>query len=135
MLAIARRHIDHAGLTDRVTTRVGDLRTDDFGTGFDLILVSAICHMLGPDENRDLFRRCHRALVPGGRLIMQDFILEEDKTAPKMAALFSLNMLVGTAQGASYNQSEYAAWLNQASFTPVSHIRLIGPSGLMIGVA
>jgi len=133
VLDIARGHIDHAGLAGRVTTRVGDLRADVFGEGFDLLLVSAICHMLGPDENRDLLRRCRKALAPQGRVAIQDFILEEDKTAPKMAALFSLNMLVGTERGASYNESEYAAWLGEAGFRDVCRIRLPGPSGLMIG--
>jgi SAM-dependent methyltransferase len=120
------------GLASRVATRVGDLRTDGLGEGFDLVLVSAICHMLGPDENRDLLRRCRQALAAGGRVVVQDFILEQDKTAPKMAAVFSLNMLVGTERGASYNESEYAAWLGEAGFREVHRIGLPGPSGLMI---
>jgi len=132
VLEIAQGHIERAGLAGRVTTRVGDLRTDDFGEGFDLVLVSAICHMLNPEENRDLLRRCRQALAPRGRTVIQDFILEQDKTAPKMAALFSLNMLVGTQGGASYNESEYAQWLGEAGFRDVSRIRLPGPSGLMV---
>ena len=133
VLEIARGHIDRAGLGGRVTTRVGDLRSDDFGEGFDLVLVSAICHMLNPDENRDLLRRCRRAIAPHGRVVIQDFILEQDKTAPKMAALFSLNMLVGTEGGASYNESEYADWLREVGFGQAIRIRLPGPSGLMVG--
>jgi len=133
VLGIAQRHIGQAGLADRVTTRPGDLRGDDLGSGYDLVLVSAICHMLGPAENQDLLRRCREALAPGGRLVIQDFILEEDKTTPKMAALFSLNMLVGTEGGASYNESEYAGWMREAGFGEVKRIRLPGPSGLMIG--
>jgi (2Fe-2S) ferredoxin/predicted O-methyltransferase YrrM len=133
VLDIAQGHIDRAGLAGRVTTRVGDLRTDAFGAGFDLVLVSAICHMLGPEENSDLLRRCRHALAPDGRVVIQDFILEEDKTAPKMAALFSLNMLVGTEGGASYNESEYAEWLGEAGFREVIRVRLPGPSGLMVG--
>ncbi len=133
VLEIAQGHIDRAGLAGRVTTRVGDLRTDTFGEGFDLVLVSAICHMLNPDENRDLLRRCRQALAPRGRVVIQDFILEEDKSAPKMAALFSLNMLVGTEGGATYNESEYAAWLRGAGFDEAMRIRLPGPSGLMVG--
>jgi len=133
VLDIAQGHINQAGLAGRVTTRVGDLRADAFGEGFDLVLVSAICHMLSPDENRDLLRRCRHALAPRGRVAIQDFILEEDKTAPKMAALFSLNMLVGTEGGASYNEREYAEWLGAAGFGGVSRIRLPGPSGLMMG--
>ncbi len=130
---IAQRHIEEAGLATRITTRAGDLRRDALGEGYDLILVSAICHMLSPDENLDLLRRCHAALRAGGRLVIQDFILENDKTAPKSAALFALNMLVGTVAGSSYSVDEYRAWLSQAGFCRPNHVRLPGPSGLVIG--
>lgn len=132
--AIARRHIDEAGLAGRVRTRIGDLRTDEFGTDYDLVLVSSICHMLSAEENLDLVRRCHRALVRGGRLVIQDFILEPDRTSPRMAALFSLNMLVGTKEGRSYSIEEYTEWLRRAGFRDVRRIALPGPTALMAGV-
>ncbi len=134
VLSIANRHIQAAGLSHRVTTREGDLRKDSFGEGYDLILLSAICHMLRPDENRDLFRRAFRALAPGGRMIVRDHLLTPDKTAPREGALFSLNMLSGTEGGASYSAEEYRAWMEEAGFTG---IRQIGPqttSDLMAGV-
>lgn len=131
---IARKHIAEAGVADRVHVSTGDLRTDSFGAGYDLVLVSAICHMLSEDENRDLFRRCRQALAPGGRLVVQDFILEPDKTAPRFAALFALNMLVGTRAGSSYSEPEYAAWLGEAGFGEVRRVRLPGPADLMIAV-
>jgi (2Fe-2S) ferredoxin/predicted O-methyltransferase YrrM len=129
---IAQRHIDAAGAADRVTIRIGDLRADALGEGYDLVFVSAICHMLGPDENRDLLRRCHAALTPGGRLAIQDFILEPDKTAPKWGALFALNMLVGTDAGSSYSEPEYAEWMAAAGFREIRRVRLPGPASLMI---
>jgi (2Fe-2S) ferredoxin/SAM-dependent methyltransferase len=131
---IAQQHIRDAGLSGRVRTRVSDLRSDQFGSGYDLVLVSAICHMLSPEENRDLFRRCREALVPGGRLVVQDFILEPDKTSPKFAALFALNMLVGTKAGSSYSEPEYADWLAGAGFSEVRRVRLPGVTDLMIAV-
>jgi (2Fe-2S) ferredoxin/precorrin-6B methylase 2/DNA-binding CsgD family transcriptional regulator len=134
VLPIAQRHIKAAGLAGRVETRAGDLRRDALGSGFNLILVSAICHMLGPEENQDLFRRCFAALAPQGRLVMQDFILEADKTAPKQGALFALNMLVGTPAGSTYSHEEYTAWMTGAGFHEVRHVRLPGPSSLMVGV-
>jgi predicted O-methyltransferase YrrM len=134
VLAIARGHIKEAGLAKRIGTKPGDLRADALGKRYDLVLISAICHMLGPEENRDLFRRAFQALAPGGRVVVRDFILNPAKTAPRGAALFSLNMLVGTANGASYSQREYTAWLREAGFTDVSRIRLADPgSQLMLG--
>jgi len=65
---------------------------------------------------------------------VQDFILEPSKTAPRAAALFSLNMLVGTRAGSSYSEPEYATWLKEAGFQDVKRVRMPGPAGLMIGV-
>lgn len=133
VLPLTRSYIDKAGLGDRVTTRPGDLTQDALGEGYDLVLVSAICHMLSPEENLDLLRRCRAALAAGGRAVIQDFLLESDKTAPKSAALFALNMLVGTRAGSSYSIDEYAEWLREAGFSQTKHLRLPGPSGLMVG--
>jgi (2Fe-2S) ferredoxin/predicted O-methyltransferase YrrM len=129
---IAQGHIERAGVADRVRVRTGDLRADKLGQGYDLVFVSAICHMLDENENRDLLGRCRDALRPGGRVVAQDFILEPDKTAPKSAALFALNMLVGTRAGSAYSEPEYAAWLAEAGFRDVRRVRLPGPAGLMI---
>jgi (2Fe-2S) ferredoxin/2-polyprenyl-3-methyl-5-hydroxy-6-metoxy-1,4-benzoquinol methylase len=133
VLPIAQRHIAEAGMEGRIETRAGDLRREHFGSGFDLVLVSAICHMLSPEENQDLLRRCFEALAPRGHLVIQDFILQSDKTAPKQAALFALNMLVGTPAGSTYSGDEYSAWMREAGFQEVRQICLPGPSSLMVG--
>jgi len=116
---IARRHILAEGLEDRVTTRVGDFTRDDLGSGYDLVLLSAICHMLSPEENRSLLARCFRALAPGGRLLIRDFILDPGKTSPPQAALFAVNMLVNTRGGSTYTGEEYSAWLREAGFAGI----------------
>jgi (2Fe-2S) ferredoxin/ubiquinone/menaquinone biosynthesis C-methylase UbiE len=134
VLAIAKRHIREAGLEERISTRVGDLRTDEFGGGYDLVLISAICHMLGVEENRNLLARAYRALVEGGRVAIQDFLLRADKTGPRAGALFSLNMLVNTQGGASYSQEEYTGWLREAGFGEVRRVALAGPAGVLIAV-
>jgi len=133
VLPIAQGHIEEAGLGARIKTRPGDLRTDLLDQGFDVILVSAICHMLGPEGNRDLLKRCHAALAPEGRVVISDFILEADKAGPKHAALFALNMLVGTRDGSSYSENEYGEWLRDAGFRKVKRVRLPGPAHLLVG--
>ncbi len=57
------------------------------------------------------------------------------KTGPTQAALLSVNMLVGTEGGASYNEREYTEWMREAGFAPVERIRLQGPADLMVGSA
>jgi hypothetical protein len=88
--------------------------------------------MFSPEENRQLLARAYQALAPHGRLVISDFILDADKTAPRFAALFALNMLVGTRAGASYSEPEYDAWLKEAGFGETKRVRLPGPANLMI---
>jgi (2Fe-2S) ferredoxin/SAM-dependent methyltransferase len=132
VLPITRRHIDEAGLGGRVTTRVGDLHDDRYGTGYDLVFLSAICHMNGPDENRGMLAKVFAALAPAGRVVIQDFVLDADKTGPKAGALFALNMLVGTRAGSAYSEAEYADWLRGAGFEEPRRVALSGPTDLMI---
>jgi (2Fe-2S) ferredoxin/predicted O-methyltransferase YrrM len=134
VVPLTAEYVSQAGVSAQVSLRAGDMLTDDFGSGYDLILLNAICHMFSEEQNRELFRRAQRALAPNGRLVVQDFILDPEKTSPQWAALFSLNMLVGTDAGASYNEAEYTAWMKAAGFTGVERINLPGPSDLMLGV-
>lgn len=133
VVPLAQKYFAAAGLEGRIQTRAGDMTRDPYGENYDLIFISAICHMFSPEENLDLFKRIKAALAPGGRLVLQDFILNDDKTAPRMGALFALNMLVGTRAGGAYSGKEYLAWLSQAGFIESRVITLPGPTSLVEG--
>jgi cyclopropane fatty-acyl-phospholipid synthase-like methyltransferase len=132
VIPLTQEYIRRAGLADRIQARVGDMVHDPLGQGFDLVLLSAICHMFSAEENRVLFQRAHAALAPEGRLLVQDFILEPEKTAPRFAALFALNMLVGTRAGGTYSEPEYTAWLTEAGFRDIHLVRLPGPARMLL---
>ncbi|MGA8341412.1 MAG: methyltransferase, partial [Candidatus Sulfotelmatobacter sp.] len=135
VVPLTAEYVRQAGVSAQVSLRAGDMLQDDFGSGYDLIMLNAICHMFSEEQNRDIFLRARHALAPSGRLVVQDFILNPDKTGPQQAALFSLNMLVNTDGGASYCEFEYANWMKAAGFSEVCRINLPGPSSLMVGQA
>jgi len=135
VVSLTAEYVSQAGVSARVSVRAGDMLQDDFGSGYDIIMLNAICHMFSEEQNRDIFSRAHRALASNGRLVVQDFILNSEKTAPQHAVLFSLNMLVATDSGSSYSELEYTRWMKAAGFTEVCPIKLPGPSSLMVGVA
>lgn len=128
VLPMALENIREAGLEDRVTVRAGDLTRDAFGEGYDLVLLSAICHMLDPEGNRDLVGRCAKALAPGGRLVIREFLLDPDRAGPPVAAVFALNMLVGTPRGAAYTEAECRSWMEAAG---LGAFRRLGPDLLV----
>jgi (2Fe-2S) ferredoxin/predicted O-methyltransferase YrrM len=134
VVPLATEYVGKAGVLAQVKLRAGDMLQDDFGSGYDLIMLNAICHMFSEQQNQNIFRRAYQALAPNGRLVVQDFILNPDKTGPQQAALFSLNMLVSTDGGASYSESDYTLWMKAAGFTEVCRINLPGPSDLIVGL-
>jgi predicted O-methyltransferase YrrM len=131
---LTRRYVADSGVDHRIHTRDGDLHIDSYGEGYDLAFVSAICHMNGPEENVAMLGKVKDALSPGGRVVIQDFILNAQKTGPTFAALFALNMLVGTREGSAYSEAEYAGWLAKAGFTEIRKIDLPGPADLIVAV-
>jgi len=133
VLPLTEEYVRQAGVSGQIKLRAGDMLRGDLGAGYDLVMLNAICHMFSEDENRELFRRSRKALAPHGRLAVQDFILNPDKTGPTHAALFSINMLVGTDRGASYSEPEYTEWMQAAGFNDVKRINLPGPSSLIVG--
>ncbi|MGA2358315.1 MAG: methyltransferase [Terriglobales bacterium] len=135
VVPLTAEYVSQAGVSAQVSLRPGDMLRDDFGSGYDIIMLNAICHMFSEQQNRDIFRRAHQALAPKGRLVVQDFILNPEKTGPQHAALFSLNMLVNTDAGASYSEVEYTHWMKAADFSEVCRINLPGPSSLIVGLA
>jgi predicted O-methyltransferase YrrM len=132
VVRIASRYIREAGLEARVELRPGDFTVDPLGGGFDLVLMSYVTHLIGPAANSRLLARAFDATVPGGRLVIHDYVLEGNRTRPTAAALYSLNMLVSSHSGAVHSFDEYRTWLEGAGFTDVRKVRLLGPTDVVM---
>ncbi len=113
-LEVARAHAGQAGLLDRISFHPADALEDDLGGGFDFILLSNVAHSYSDEVNRQLVGKCARALAPGGRLCVKDFLLDPDRTSPPWAAVFAVNMLVNTDGGNCYTREEVRAWMEDA---------------------
>jgi hypothetical protein len=94
----------------------GDYHSDEIGNGYDLVLISQILHSLSKDENLSLLEKSRAALNPNGRIAIHEFFLANDRASPVPGALFSVNMLVNTAEGRSYTVQEMKAWLKKTGF-------------------
>jgi SAM-dependent methyltransferase len=133
VVPLARGYIQAEALSAEVETAAGDYLRDSIGSGYDLVFLSAVIHSNAPEENRLLFRKAAGALLPGGRLVVQDFLMDEDRTGPLQAALFALNMLVGTPAGDTYTESEVRSWMTEAGFRDVTRIDTATGTNMMIG--
>lgn len=110
----------HAG---RLRYRAGNYLRDGLGDGeYDLVLISNVTRVEDEAVNRRLVAAAYRALRPGGRLVIHDFSIAPDRTAPRFSALLNLHLLVFTGRGAVYTPSEYARWMKDAGFRPAGRI-------------
>ncbi|NIM18786.1 MAG: methyltransferase [Candidatus Latescibacteria bacterium] len=133
VIPLTKYHICREGLTHKVRAIVGDYEKDDLGSGFDLVLLSAVVHINSPAANNTLFRKCFQALNPNGQIVISDFIMDESRTHPARGALFALNMLVATAAGDTYTEGEMRSWLEEVGFCEISRRDLSSGASLIIG--
>ncbi len=123
VIPMARAKIEVEGLAGRVDLAAGDFYKDDLPGGHDLVLLSAIIHQNDPVENIDLYRKAFNALVPGGKILIRDHVMEEDRTTPVSGTLFAINMLVNTRGGNTYTFKEIKKELRIAGFKDVRLVR------------
>lgn len=131
VIPLARERLTQEGVLDRVTLHEGDFYQDDLPGGHDLALLSAIIHQNSREQNRDLYRKVHQALIPGGRIIIRDHVMDESRTKPVPGALFAINMLVGTEGGGTFTFAEIQEDLEATGFHGVT---LLQPDEMMNGL-
>jgi ubiquinone/menaquinone biosynthesis C-methylase UbiE/DNA-binding transcriptional ArsR family regulator len=134
-LEVAREVVRSSGLVDRIELQAGDMFVDEPEGKFDLVFISSVIHSYPEDKNAELMMRVRRWIEPGGRVVIHDFLLDEDGATPASGALFSLNMLVNTDGGRSYTCGEVRGWLERAGFSEAKVVELDGHSRLIVGVA
>lgn len=116
VLAVAKENAAAAGVADRVSLRPGSAFEADLGNSYDVVLLTNIFHHFDIPTCEKLMRRVHAALKPGGKAITLEFVPNEDRITPPMAAAFSLIMLAETGAGDAYTFTEYEKMFRNAGF-------------------
>lgn len=116
VLEVAKENAAAAGVADRVSMRPGSAFEADLGEGYDVVLLTNIFHHFDIPTCEKLMRRVHAALKPGGKAITLEFVPNEDRVTPPMAAAFSLIMLANTDAGDAYTLAQYEKMFRNAGF-------------------
>lgn len=116
-----------AGLSERVTTVAGDFFQSV--PEADLYLLKHILHDWDDESCIRILRNCRRALRPGGRVAVIEFLLSEIGE-PSLAPLFDMNMMV-VANGRERSLTEYQQ-LFEAAQLRVRNVIPTGPSMVIV---
>jgi ubiquinone/menaquinone biosynthesis C-methylase UbiE/predicted transcriptional regulator len=117
VLEVAKENAQAAGVGDRYKTRPGSAFESDLGNDYDFVLLTNIFHHFDHPTCEKLMKRVHAALKPGGQAITLEFVPNEDRVSPPVAAMFSLIMLATTDTGDAYTLSEYEKMFHNAGFS------------------
>ena len=116
IVRIADELIVRSGTQSCVQTLAGDYHKAEFPQENDVVIFFGVLHQEEPADIRDLLRRAHAALVPGGSLYILDMMTDSTHTQPKFSALFALNMALTTPHGWVFSEDELKEWLTEAGF-------------------
>jgi ubiquinone/menaquinone biosynthesis C-methylase UbiE len=116
VLPMARENARRFGVGDRYETIAGDVFKVDLGGPYDAILVPNLLHHFDVGQNVVMLKRLRAAAKPGGKIVIVEFVVEEDRITPPAAGAFAMIMLASTPHGDVYTFKEYSAMLAQAGF-------------------
>jgi 2-polyprenyl-3-methyl-5-hydroxy-6-metoxy-1,4-benzoquinol methylase len=117
VLQVAAENSRVAGIAERYDLIAGDAFETEFGTGYDLVLITNFLHHFDIPTCTQFLRKVHAALAPGGRAAIVDLVPNSDRISPPTAAAFSLMMLATTPSGEAFTLAEYEQMAHAAGFT------------------
>ena len=123
IVPLAAKQAVRLGVAERFDAVACDFFTDDWGTGFDLVLFANIFHLQTPDTACALVEKAAAALAEDGLIAIVDHIVEDgpgvQSTQDRFFRLFAASMLA-TGGGDTYTVDDYGVWFSHCSLRQVA---------------
>jgi 2-polyprenyl-3-methyl-5-hydroxy-6-metoxy-1,4-benzoquinol methylase len=133
VLQVASENASKMGVATRHKGLPGDAFKVDWGSGYDIALMTNFLHHFDTPTCTALLKKVAGSLKPGGRVAVLEFVPNDDRVSPAFPASFALQMLGGTPLGDAYTLGELSAMLKAAGFATMSSHPLQGPETLVVG--
>lgn len=91
---------------------------------YDIIILGHILHSEGVELSAQLLKYCAAALKPGGKLVVAEFLSNEEHTGPVFARLFAVNMLLSTEDGCVFSTAELSEMICDAGLKNPERLEL-----------
>ncbi len=132
IITYTNKQLERSGYADKIGTVSGKILTGDYGRGYDLVFISHILSEFSLWDNIDILRKVYNSLNRGGQVVIQDYILGDDRISPETSVIHSLDMLVNTMGGDTYTETDIWIMLKEAWFKDIKRIKTDFESDLMI---
>jgi precorrin-6B methylase 2 len=128
---IFERFVRENGLADRVSFKPGSFFEDPIPKA-EVLVMGHILHDWDMDEKRLLLKKALDALPKGGRLIVYDAMIDDERRENTFGLLMSLNMLIETNGGFDYTGADCIGWMREAGFRDAYVERLTGTHSMAV---
>lgn len=133
VLQVARENAAAHGVGSRYHLLEGSAFDVDWGTGYDAVLLTNFLHHFSPATNIELLKKVHKALNPGGQVVILEFVPNDDRVSPSIPAMFSLVMLSGTREGDAYTFTQLSEMCRNAGLQDAKLVQLSeSPESLVV---
>lgn len=132
VLEVADENAKAMGVADRYHLLPGSAFDVDFGSGYDLALITNFLHHFDAATCTAFLRKVHASLAPGGRAAIVEFVPNADRVSPPGPAAFSLIMLTSTDAGDAYTFAELEKFSKDAGFARVEPAVPLGMNSLIV---
>ncbi len=111
--------ITDANMTNRVRYIPSNALTVEWPTEQDAILMSYLFSGIPGEEVPRLVQYAYDCLAPGGKLLVHDFMVEDDRTGPVLAALWQLQHMAFTPDAHSVTAGWLKAEMEKVGFVDI----------------
>ena len=125
VVSLGKKKVKEAGLSDRISF-IGDNALEyNWPTDVDAVLMSYLYNGVPGKSIPELARQTYRVMNPGGIYIVHDFMVENDRSGPHLAALWQLQHLAFTPTAKSITPSWVSGIMQDAGFLEIKEKVLI----------
>src|SRR5579884_455739 len=121
VLDVAWENARNRGVADRYGVIAGSALQVDWGSGYDVVLLTNFLHHFNSKTCDSILRKAHAALKPGGKTVTLEFVPNPDRVSPPLPAQFPMIMLTGTPAGDAYTYAELESMFASAGFSKNEH--------------
>lgn len=133
VVQVAERFVTESHLAHRISCVAGNAFEVAWPAS-DIVLMSYLLSAVAPAEGELLIDRAFDALPVGGMVIIHDFLLDEDRAGPTLAALWFLQYLGYQRACSSFTGGDIERLLSRRGFVDVSSGSLIPEvTGAIVG--
>lgn len=130
--AVTEDYITKASVSDRVDTKAVDMFREAWPEGYDAHFFANVFHDWSFETCAELAKKSYASLAPGGRICLQEMLLDEGEDNPAAPVAFSFLMTWGT-KGQQFTLDELRGILESSGFKNIRAQRSYGYYSLVTG--